>query len=538
MKWMPILFLLIIVSAISLRVPKLADRPMHHDEANQAYRFGTLLEEGSYEYDADDHHGPTLYYLTLPVAWLTGAETFAETSEATYRILPVLFGLLLILCTPLLRNGIGCIAVLVAALLTAISPAMAYYSRFYIQEMSLVFFSFLAIAAGWHALRRSDVLVALSSAEKCDEDVASTGHATRTSLLRNSPTPWAITCGLSLGLMFATKETAVIAYAAMFGSAVLCVLTTRKIKLPVKPLLLAVGCAVAMAFVLFSSFFMNMDGPLESILAFKGYLARGAGVDTDHVHPWNFYLKMLTYYRIGGGPIWSEGLVFGLGLMGVISILWKKTPSFCDLGLARFLMFYTLLLTLAYSMVSYKTPWCILSFLHGWILLAGIGVASVFAAAQRSRMPRLQSAIVLVPLLVFVLGTFRLAHRTVFRFAADPRNPYVYAHTAPDFKNLVRRIGELEAVSPKGNELYIQIVADPKEMWPLPFYLREFPNTGYWVDASALPTQPQPDIIISSPDFEPDPDEFLSEYYGLRVDTLLAIHIRTGLWDAFIETRK
>jgi len=507
MKWMPILFLLALVAGVALRLPHLADRPMHHDEANQAYRFGMLLEEGSYVYDADDHHGPTLYYLTLPIAWLTGAETFAETNEITYRILPVLFGLLLILCTPLLRNGIGCIAVLAAALLTSISPAMAYYSRFYIQEISLVFFTFLAIAAGWHAWK-------------------------------GESRGWTVVCGLSFGLMFATKETAVIAYAALFGSAVLCAVATRNIKLPVKPLLLVLGCAVAIAFVLFSSFFTNLTGPLESILAFKGYLARGAGVDTDHVHPWNFYLKMLTYYRISAGPVWSEGLVFGLGLVGVISILLKKIPANCNLGLARFLMFYTLLLTLAYSVLSYKTPWCILSFLHGWILLAGIGVAALFDAAQRGWMPRLQSILLLVLLLVPALGTFRSAQHTVFRFAADPRNPYVYAHTAPDFKNLVRRIGELEAVSPKGRDLYIQIVADPKEMWPLPFYLREFPKTGYWTDSSVLPSDPVPDIIISSPDFEPDPDRFLSEYYGLRPDTLLAIHIRTDLWNAFIETRK
>ena len=39
---------------------------MHHDEANQAVKFGALLERGEYRYDAHDHHGPTLYYLTLP----------------------------------------------------------------------------------------------------------------------------------------------------------------------------------------------------------------------------------------------------------------------------------------------------------------------------------------------------------------------------------------------------------------------------------------------------------------------------------------
>ena len=41
-------------------------------------------------------------------------------------------------------------------------------------------------------------------------------------------------------------------------------------------------------------------------------------------------------------------------------------------------------LTLAYSAISYKTPWCMLGFLHGMILLAGIGaVALIRMLAQR-----------------------------------------------------------------------------------------------------------------------------------------------------------
>ena len=119
--------LAILATGLSLRLPKLADRPMHHDEANQAYRFGMLLEDGTYTYDSDDHHGPSLYYLTLPAAWLTGARSFADTNENTYRIIPVFFSTLLIICMPLFRRGLGWISVSAAALLTAISPALAYY---------------------------------------------------------------------------------------------------------------------------------------------------------------------------------------------------------------------------------------------------------------------------------------------------------------------------------------------------------------------------------------------------------------------------
>jgi predicted membrane-bound mannosyltransferase len=294
---------------------------------------------------------------------------------------------------------------------------------------------------------------------------------------------------------------------------------------------------VLAAYVLFSSFFSNPGGPLESILAFGGYAARGIGIETDHVHPWNFYLRMLTVYRFEGGPVWSEGLITGFGLIGAAFILLKRTPSAVNAGLARFLVFYTLLLTLVYSVIPYKTPWCILSFLHAWILLAGIGVAAMVEKAQRAGRPRLQTGAVLILLLVPVFGTYRTARRTVYRYAADYRNPYVYAHTAPDFMNLVRRIAHLQEVSPAGRSMYIQVVADPKETWPLPFYLRKLSHTGYWTDPSAAPAEPQPDIIIASPDYRIDPAGFQAEYYGLRADTLLAMYIRNGLWERFMNKR-
>ena len=85
--------------------------PMHHDEANQAVKFGALLERGEYAYDANDHHGPTLYYLTLPVAWLRGQATLAALDEWTLRGVPAAFGAATILLLPLLPAGIGRTAV-------------------------------------------------------------------------------------------------------------------------------------------------------------------------------------------------------------------------------------------------------------------------------------------------------------------------------------------------------------------------------------------------------------------------------------------
>ena len=55
------LIVIAVTAALALRAARLDVRPMHHDEANQAIKFGDLLERGEYRYDFRDHHGPTLY---------------------------------------------------------------------------------------------------------------------------------------------------------------------------------------------------------------------------------------------------------------------------------------------------------------------------------------------------------------------------------------------------------------------------------------------------------------------------------------------
>src|SRR5512139_262553 len=146
-----VVFVFVVAAALALALAfRLAGpdlRPMHHDEANQAVKFGALLETGEYRYDRNDHHGPTLYYFTLPSAWIRGQTTLASLDERTLRVVPALFGAGLILLLPLLGEGLGRTAVATSALLTALSPALTYYSRFYIQESLFVFFALAFLIA-------------------------------------------------------------------------------------------------------------------------------------------------------------------------------------------------------------------------------------------------------------------------------------------------------------------------------------------------------------------------------------------------------
>ena len=60
---------LVLGLACITRLLNLDTRPMHGDEAVHAIKFGSLLEQGSYTYDPDEYHGPTLNYLSLIPAW-------------------------------------------------------------------------------------------------------------------------------------------------------------------------------------------------------------------------------------------------------------------------------------------------------------------------------------------------------------------------------------------------------------------------------------------------------------------------------------
>ncbi|NTV82107.1 MAG: hypothetical protein HGA24_11875, partial [Candidatus Aminicenantes bacterium] len=101
------LFLCAVVGALLFRFVRLDVRPMHHDEANQAVRFGDLLERGEYRFDPQDHHGPTLYYLTLPAARAAGAGSLAGLGEATLRAVPALLGAGLLLLFLLFSGGLA-----------------------------------------------------------------------------------------------------------------------------------------------------------------------------------------------------------------------------------------------------------------------------------------------------------------------------------------------------------------------------------------------------------------------------------------------
>jgi len=500
------LILITVALALAFRLPRLQLRPMHTDEAVHAIKFGKLLEQGSYTYDPNEYHGPTLNYLTLIPAWLNSAKKLTEVNEFTLRIVPVFFGVLLVLLVLLIADGMGTNSAVFAAILTAISPAMVFYSRYYIQEMLLVCFTFAFIVFSYRYTQSKKII-------------------------------WILLAGMSLGLMHATKETCIIALGAMLLALLLIRLwgkppvpqgMAKLMKLGAKYSIwhLIVGFATAMliSVLFYSSFFTNLSGILDSVRTYTTYFDR-AGRNSLHFHPWYYYLKMLIYFR-AGGLIWSEAFIIILAVIGFVVTIREKSSDKIDFNLLRFIAFYTVIMTIAYSAIRHKTPWCMLSFLHGMILLAGVGTAALIRLTPNV----LARSIVSLLLLAGGIHLAWQAYLGNFRYYADPCNPYVYAHTTTDIFTMVQRVEEIAKVE-DGEKTEIHFICpDEHDFWPFPWYLRAFTNVGYWTTVTDQAVSAS--VIIASPSVE---KELLKKLYELPPPGQKKLYV--PLFDTYMALR-
>lgn len=499
-----VLILAATIAGIALRLPQLKQRPMHGDEAVHAFKFGELLEQGLYRYDPNEYHGPALNYLTLIPARLSSAQKLTEISETTLRIVPVFFGVLLVLLLLLVADGLGRASAVCAAILTAISPALVFYSRYYIQEMLLVCFTFGVIACGYRYTQKKK-------------------------------TKWALLTGMFLALMHATKETCIIA----FGSMLLALLLMRLMRSrqngfvldtkAVKPSHLVAGlvAAAVVSGLFYSSFLSNPGGILDSFRTYTTYFNR-AGQNQLHIHPWYYYLKMLLYYKYGPGPFWSfwsEGLIVILAGVGFVIAIRGKGPGGVNFHLLRFIAFYTLAMTVVYSVIPYKTPWCLLGFLHGMILLAGVGAVALINLIPNIRVK------VFIGVLLVAAGAHLAwqGYLNSYKYHSDSRNPYVYAHPTMDVFTITERVKELAKVHPDGHAMQIQFICPGGDYWPLPWYLRSFTKVLWWndIDKNVMPAP----VIIASPSVEPE----LIRYFDLPPPGKKDLYI--PLFDTYIELR-
>ena len=269
---------------------------------------------------------------------------------------------------------------------------------------------------------------------------------------------------------------------------------------------LAVVCADSIALVVFfySGTFFNWSGVKGLYQTFHTWFKTGHN-GNGHEKPWYYWLMLIGRYE------WPVAL----GLCAC-----ALAPFFKSLSV-RYLAIYGVGTLLAYSIVHYKTPWCIISIV--WPFLFMFGVAIVGIALQH----RLRAWITGIALLSVSLGSaiwlnyFRCSTYTqddwdktksavenVAHFFTT--EPYVYVQTYNDIWKLTKPLETLT----RNNPTYYQLVGHliRTSTYPFPWILGDFPKVGYY-EHDNLPEKVDADFLIVQEDRIEEIEKKLQESY-------------------------
>jgi uncharacterized protein (TIGR03663 family) len=474
-------FFIVALIGLAIRLPKLDARPMHTDEAVNAYIVGQLLAKEAFIYDPQDRHGPALAALALPIVRMQGARSFSELTESELRLVPIVAGTVTILLFGAAVEMFGFVPSLLAAILFAVAPLPVYYDRYFIHESLFCTATFGLILSGWRA--------------------SQTPSARQAAL-----------AGACAALMLACKETALLHFLALGAAAVVFRFknahgTGQMRSGQRKTILIAALSFLVLSTALFSWFGRNWKALPALFHAAPDLLARAAG--QGHAKPFWYFGWLLS-----GG--WSGGLLVAFACFGLFLIFRRHHAS-----PYQWLAYYGLLIAVIYSLIPYKTPWLALNL---WLPLTLCAATAVESFWQWSIARFRQRATVPAFCILAALMGALIAHDTrqrVYLNPADESNPYAYAQTSEDILGLPRELADLARLNGMATPRIAVIAADP---WPLPWYLRHFSEVGFWQPGQQAK---EADFYLTSTEaadqYADQLKNFRPEFFGVRPGVLILL---------------
>lgn len=145
-RWEIAFYIGLVLVALAMRVWELGDRAMHHDESLHALYSWYITEGRGYDHDPL-LHGPLQFHLNALVFFLFG------DNDATARIAYALAGTGLVALPWLLREWLGRMGAMSAALLLAFSPTLLYFSRFARNDILVAALTLGLVIVVWRYMR-------------------------------------------------------------------------------------------------------------------------------------------------------------------------------------------------------------------------------------------------------------------------------------------------------------------------------------------------------------------------------------------------
>jgi uncharacterized protein (TIGR03663 family) len=255
---------------------------------------------------------------------------------------------------------------------------------------------------------------------------------------------------------------------------------------------------------LFSSLFTNPGGILDSLRSLAIWTQTSGATQVS---------GPATYL---GWMIEEELPLLLVGLGASAWAAWEGRSRF-----AIFAAAWATGLFLGYSLIGYKTPWLMLNWLLPYALVGGYALGRAWASPRPMLRAGAAAAVVGAVALSLVQAV-----QLSFRDYDDEANAYVYVQTQRDVLDLVGWLREEDARRGAGGEMGV-VVMSP-DYWPLPWYLRDDPNAGFY---GAIVDVEAPVQIVKADQVETLPEGFADRYreqgrYTLRPGVELVVFVQ------------
>ena len=140
LNWEKILYILFFLAAVFTRFWALGVRAMSHDESLHALYSYYLYSGRGYQH-TPMMHGPFLFHANALIYFLFGVSDF------TARIVPAIFGVVLVILPYFMRRWLGPAGALLTSFLFLISPSFLYYSRYIRNDIYIAVWNMLLAIA-------------------------------------------------------------------------------------------------------------------------------------------------------------------------------------------------------------------------------------------------------------------------------------------------------------------------------------------------------------------------------------------------------
>ena len=144
-RWEVGAYAAILIVALALRLWDLGGQALHHDESLHAVYSWYLYDGRGYLHNPL-MHGPFQFFGTAAIFWALW------DSDFTARLLPAIFGVILVGTPILLRPYLGRSGALITSVLLTLSPSFLYFSRFARNDIYMAVWVMLLIAFIWRYL--------------------------------------------------------------------------------------------------------------------------------------------------------------------------------------------------------------------------------------------------------------------------------------------------------------------------------------------------------------------------------------------------